>query len=189
MVLPSTTKINLKESYNNKNTNLRTSKIDLLNLVGLLIFLKIKMKIFKNITIFIMSLLYITVGIKHFTNPDFFIAIVPPMISWKEEAVLISGFIEVVLGILLLFKQTRKLASWGIILLLIAVFPANIYLYMSEIAREALNISKSQALFRMPFQIPLMIISYWHSKEINSKQLSIICSGLFIPTLIYFMTI
>ena len=136
-----------------------------------------------------MSLLYVTVGVKHFTNTDFFVTIVPPIINWKKEAVFISGLIEVILGVLLVFNQTRKLAAWGIILLLIAVFPANIYLYISEVAREALSISKGQALLRLPFQIPLMIIAYWHSKEIHSKQLSIICSGLFIPTVIYFITI
>ena len=136
-----------------------------------------------------MSLLYVIVGIKHFTNTDFFVTIVPPIINCKEEVVVVSGLIEVILGILLLFNQTRKLAAWGIILLLIAVFPANIYLYLSEIARETLSISKNQALYRLPFQIPLMIISYWHSKEIPSNQLSIICGGLFIPTIIYFITI
>ena len=136
-----------------------------------------------------MSLLYVIVGVKHFTNTDFFVTIVPPIINCKEEVVLLSGLIEVILGILLLFNQTRKLAAWGIILLLIAVFPANIYLYLSEIARETLSISKNQALFRMPFQIPLIIIAYWHSKETHSKQLSIICSVLFIPTIIYFITI
>ena len=136
-----------------------------------------------------MSLLYVIVGVKHFTNTDFFVTIVPPIINCKEEVVLVSGLIEVIFGILLLFSQTRKLAAWGIILLLIAVFPANVYLYLSEIARETLSISKNQALYRMPFQIPLMIISYWHSKETHSKQLSILCSGLFIPTIIYFITI
>lgn len=136
-----------------------------------------------------MSLLYVIVGVKHFTNTDFFVTIVPPIINCKEEVVLVSGLIEVIFGILLLFSQTRKLAAWGIILLLIAVFPANVYLYLSEIARETLSISKNQALYRMPFQIPLMIISYWHSKETPSKQLSILCSGLFIPTIIYFITI
>jgi len=136
-----------------------------------------------------MSLLYLTVGVKHFINTDFFVTIVPPIINWKIEAVLISGFIEVILAVLLLFNQTRKLAAWGIILLLIAVFPANIYLYISEVARNTLSISKDQALLRMPFQIPLMIISYWHSKETHSKQFSILCVGLFIPTIIYFITI
>jgi uncharacterized membrane protein len=136
-----------------------------------------------------MSLLYVIVGVKHFTNTDFFVTIVPPIINWKEEVVLVSGLIEVTLGILLLFNQTRKLAAWGIILLLIAVFPANIYLYLSETARETLSMSKYQALYRMPFQIPLMIIAYWHSKETHSKQLAILCGGLFIPTIIYFITI
>lgn len=147
------------------------------------------MQLFKSITIYIMSLLYVIVGVKHFTNTDFFVAIVPPIINWKEEAVLISGVLEVMLGVLLLFNQTRKLAGWGIILLLIAVFPANIYLYTSEFARDMLGISKEEALFRLPFQIPLMIIAYWYTKEKHSKYLSITCSLLFIPTIIYFITI
>ena len=136
-----------------------------------------------------MSLLYVTVGVKHFTNTDFFVAIVPPIVYWKEEVVLISGLIEVVLGLLLLFAQTRKLAALGIILLLFLVFPANIHLYTSEVARDLVNISKPQALFRIPFQIPLVMIAYWHSKEISSTRYSIICSALFIPTIIYFITI
>ena len=145
------------------------------------------MKLFKDITIYIMSLLYVIVGVKHFTNTDFFVAIVPPVISCKEEAVLISGIIEIVLGLLLLFNQTRKFAAWGIILLLIAVFPANIYLYLSDIPRDVIGISKNKALLRLPFQIPLMIIAYWHTKEKNTNQLSIISSVLFIPTIIYFI--
>jgi len=136
-----------------------------------------------------MGLLYIIIGIKHFINPDFFITIVPPYISYKKEVVLLSGSIEVILGALLLINQTRRLASWGIILLLISVFPANIYLYISEIPREILEISKNQALLRMPFQIALVIIAYWHSKELHSKRLSRISSGLFITTIIYFATI
>lgn len=136
-----------------------------------------------------MSLLYIIVGIKHFTDTDFFITIVPLYISYKKEVVLMSGLIEIILGILLLIKQTRRFAAWGIISLLIAVFPANIYLYNNETPQAILNISKNQALVRMPFQIPLIIIAYWHSKELHSKKFSIICGLLFIPTIIYFSTI
>lgn len=136
-----------------------------------------------------MSLLYVIIGINHFTNTNFFVAIVPPIINWKEEAVLISGFIEISLGVLLLFNQTRKLAAWGIILLLVAVFPANIYLYISDFTRDIIGISKNQALLRLPFQIPLMIIAYWHTREIHSNKLSLICVVLFIPTIIYFIII
>lgn len=143
----------------------------------------------KNATIYIMSLLYIVVGIKHFTDTNFFINIVPPYLIFKEEIVYISGFIEILMGLLLIFKKTRKLASWGLIILLIAVFPANIYLYLSEIPREILEITKEQALIRMPFQIPLIILAYWHSQKISSKAFSISCIILFIPTIIYFISI
>jgi uncharacterized membrane protein len=93
------------------------------------------------------------------------------------------------MGILLLFKKTRKIGAWGIIALLFIVFPANIYLSLSEIPRDILGISKNQALLRMPFQIPLIILAYWHSKESTSKRFSIICSVLFVPTIIYFATL
>ena len=147
------------------------------------------MKRFKKITIYSLSILYIVVGTKHFTNSEFFITIVPPIISLKKEVVLISGFFEIILGICLLFKSTRKFASIGIILLLISVFPANIYLYTSEIARDILKISKSQALFRMPFQITLIILAYWHSIEKSSKKFSILNLIIFIPTILYFILI
>ena len=147
------------------------------------------MLVIKNITIYVMSLLYIIVGIKHFVDVEYFVSIVPNYISWKKEAVFVSGFFEILLGILLLFHKTRKLAAWGIIMLLIAVFPANIYLYVSEIPREILNISKIDALIRIPFQIPLIIISYWHSEKISSKIFSKTCIILFIPTIIYFISL
>tara|TARA_B100001115_G_C15837904_1_gene419339 strand:- start:1631 stop:2074 length:444 start_codon:yes stop_codon:yes gene_type:complete len=147
------------------------------------------MLVIKNITIYVMSFLYIIVGIKHFTDVEYFVSIVPNYINWKEEAVFISGFFEILLGILLLFHKTRKLAACGIILLLIAVFPANIYLYTSEVPRDILNISKRDALIRMPFQIPLIIIAYWHSKKLSSKIFSYTCISIFIPTIIYFICI
>lgn len=136
-----------------------------------------------------MSMLYIVVGIRHFTDPQFFINIVPSLLGFKKAIVYLSGVIEISLGICLLFKKARKIGSWGIILLLIAVFPANIYLYISESAQEAVKISKEQALIRIPFQIPLIILAYWHSMDSSSMRFSIICSILFIPTIIYFVTI
>jgi len=144
---------------------------------------------FKNLTIYVMSLLYIIVGIKHFTDPVFFIQIMPSYLTYHLELVYLSGFFEILFGILLIFKATRFHAAWGIILLLITVFQANIFLYTSEIAQESIGISKKQALIRLPFQIPLIIIAYWHSLESSSKRFSIICCLLFIPTIIYFSSL
>ena len=147
------------------------------------------MKIIKELTILLISILYITVGLNHFIKPNFFLEIVPPIIPFKLEVVFISGFFEIILGALILFKKTRKLASLLIIVLLVVVFPANIYLYISETPRLSLNITKSQALFRMPFQLSLIISSYWHSRDDHSKTFSIISIILFIPTIIYFITL
>tara|TARA_Y100001978_G_scaffold192853_1_gene198363 strand:- start:348 stop:791 length:444 start_codon:yes stop_codon:yes gene_type:complete len=147
------------------------------------------MIIIKNITIYCLATLYIVIGIKHFTETEFFIQIIPSYLNYKKELVLISGVIEIILGFLLFFKFTRKIASWGIILLLLAVFPANIYLYISDFTRESLSISKTQALVRMPFQIPLIVLAYWHSQAKSSKKFSIICCILFFPTIFYFISI
>ena len=124
----------------------------------------------KKISIYIMSLLYILVGIKHFSDPNFFLKIMPKYLDSHLELVYLSGFFEILFGILLIFKKTRFFGAWGVFILLICVFPANIYLYNSEAAQIALDISKSQALMRLPFQIPLLILAYWHSNEKSSKN-------------------
>ena len=140
-------------------------------------------------TIYFLSILYIVVGIKHFIDPDFFIIIVPENLFYPKLLVFVSGFFEVLFGVMLLYYRTRKVAAWGLILLLVAVFTANVYLYISETAQESLGVTKSQALVRMPFQLPLILIAYWHSLDNSSRTLSIISIVLFVPTMFYFLLI
>ena len=147
------------------------------------------MNYIKLITVYSLAILYISVGITHFTNPDFFIPLVPPSLIFLKELVFISGFIEVLMGVMLFFKSSRKLGAIVTIILLLAVFPANIYLYLSENPQNILGISKNQALFRLPFQVPLIIIAYWHSMEKSSKRFSLFCCTIFIPTIIYFISL
>ena len=144
---------------------------------------------FKIFSIYTIALFYIGAGVTHFTNYDFFEAIVPPVLVFKSEIVYVSGVIEIVLGLLLCFKKTRHQAAWGIVLLLIIIFPANLYLCFYDVPKEALGISKNQAFIRLPFQIPLLIIAYWHSMDKTSKKFSILCTFLFIITIIYFLNI
>ena len=113
-------------------------------------------------SIILMSIFYVGVGIKHFTNPMWFIKIVPPILPYKLSLVYISGFLEILFGILILFPNTRYIAAWGLILLLIAVFPANIYLAQTNGA--AMNISPALAWGRLPFQAVFIALAYWHSK-------------------------
>lgn len=112
-------------------------------------------------SIILMCMFYVGVGVKHFTNPMWFIKIVPPILPYKLSLVYISGFFEILFGFLLLFPNTRYIAGWGLIMLLIAVFPANIYLAMTNGA--ALNTTPLIAWGRLPVQFILIAIAYWHS--------------------------
>lgn len=76
--------------------------------------------------LYALALLYIAAGINHFVRPAFYMAIMPPYIPYHAALVAISGACEALLGLLVLPKSTRRFACWGIVALLIAVFPANI---------------------------------------------------------------
>ena len=146
-------------------------------------------KKYKFITILVMSLMYIFIGTKHFTDPQYFINITPPQIYYKSFAVYFTGVLEILGGALILNKRTRKFGAYTLIILLIIVFPANIYLYVSEVPQNLMGISKTQALVRMPFQAPLIILAYWHSKENHPKWVVYLSSLVFLPTILYFLTI
>ena len=111
-----------------------------------------------------MAAAYIFVGIRHFLDPDFFLAIMPDYLPYHLEAVYVSGEFEILLGGMMLFKKSRWLGGWWLIALLIAVFPANLYLAQNITAQEALNISQTAAIGRLPFQVLFIGLAYWHSK-------------------------
>ena len=78
-----------------------------------------------------LSVFFINVGIDHFVNPDFYLSIMPDYLPFHSEAVYWSGFFEILGGFAVLIPKLRTLARWGLISLLIAVFPANIYMAMN----------------------------------------------------------
>ena len=123
------------------------------------------MRYFKLITIYFMSIAYAYVGVRHFIDPDFFLAIMPNYLTFHLEFVYLSGIAEVVLGLMLLSKKTRKTGAIGLIILLILVFPANIHLVQSELSQSILGVTKSQSIYRLPFQGLFILIAYWHSKN------------------------
>lgn len=147
------------------------------------------MHYYKSIAAITLGLMYIVVGIKHFTDPEIFIAITPPFIYFREAAVYFTGLIEIVGGALLLINKYRKKGGALMIILLLLVFPANIYLVFSEEAQIVFQGTRADAIIRLPFQIPLIFIAYWHSKERVSKWVELFCILSFPPTIIYFLTL
>ena len=123
-----------------------------------------KGKLQKSILIIISSIFYTIVGVKHFIEPDYFLSIIPPYLPFHIELVYISGFFEILFGLMILFPKYRYYGSIGLILLLIAVFPANIYLAQSKEAQEAIGASQQIAIWRLPIQGILIWIAYWIRK-------------------------
>ena len=144
---------------------------------------------YKTLTIFVMGIMYVFIGIKHFTDPQYFLDIVPAQLPFKLFLVYLTGLIEVVGGVAILAPKTRKAGAYLLIFLLVSVFPANIYLYVSETPQSLLGISEADALIRMPFQIPLILLAYWHSKKNHPKWVAYLSSLVFPPTIIYFLSI
>ena len=125
------------------------------------------MNILKCISIYVMSILYIYVGINHFIDTKSFLIIIPPCLQTIGlEIIYLSGIFEIILGILLIIPKYRKIASYGIILLLIAVYPANIYLAFNEEPQNLMGISSFMASWvRLPLQFIFIGLAYWHSKD------------------------
>ena len=120
----------------------------------------------KTLFIYIMGMGYIWVGFQHFIDTSFFIKIMPPSFPFHTESVYISGILEILFGSGIIIKKTRLYASWGIILLLIAVYPANIYLAFSEDAQQAIGVSSFFASWvRLPIQFLLIGLAYYSSKN------------------------
>ncbi len=74
------------------------------------------------------GLAFIGAGANHFVNAAFYVAIMPPYLPWPLALVYLSGGAEMGLGALLLVQRWARWAAWGLIALLIAVFPANLHM-------------------------------------------------------------
>ena len=68
-----------------------------------------------------MALLYIIAGVLHFIKPEFYLPIMPRYLPYHLELIYLSGFCEILCGLLLFFKHTQALGAWLTIALLIAV--------------------------------------------------------------------
>lgn len=89
---------------------------------------------------FALTAMFVLVGISHFAKPEKLVAMIPPNWPYRSAMNYVSGAAEIILGILLLFNATRPLAAYGLLLLLVAVFPANIY--VSTVKPDLYNVSR-----------------------------------------------
>lgn len=114
---------------------------------------------FKTIARVLMSILFMLAGINHFRSPQMYRAIMPPYLPWHTQLVALSGAAELGLGALALVPQWRRQAGWGLIALLVAVFPAN--LHMALHSDHYPQIPAWLLWCRLPLQVLLIASVRW----------------------------
>ena len=106
--------------------------------------------------LYLMAVIYILAGLNHFRVPRLYAKMIPAAFPSPKVLNILSGAAEIILGILLCIPAVSAYAAWGIIALLIAIFPANVYMYTND--KAALGMPKWARLLRLPLQLALM---YW----------------------------
>ena len=111
---------------------------------------------------YIIAVLFLITGILHFIRPQYFTNIMPDYISYHLAMVYISGVAEILGGLGILFEKTQWGAGWGLILLLIAVFPANINMAVESIQKSGyISLFSLVTIIRLPLQFVLIYWVYW----------------------------
>ncbi len=95
---------------------------------------------------------FILAGSLHFVRTESYLKIMPPYVPWHLAMVYVSGAAEIAGGLGLAFPATRRAAAWGLVALLIAVFPANVYMAANHIQVGDTPIAQSLLWARLPLQ-------------------------------------
>ncbi|PTS99227.1 DoxX family protein [Flavobacterium sp. HMWF030] len=111
--------------------------------------------------LYLMAFLYIIAGINHFRNPKMYLKIIPPFFKNPNLINILSGASEIILGVLLTFSVTTCFAAWVIIALLIAVFPANLFMFQNK--KASFNLPKWILFVRLPLQLVLIFWAYQYT--------------------------
>lgn len=117
----------------------------------------------RRAALFFAAFSYALIGVLHFTSADTFVAIMPPSIpiSLHLPAVYVSGVAEIAGGAGLLIPQLRRAAGWGLLLLLAAVFPANIHMAVNKVGLPGMPVNEAMLWARLPLQFVMAAWVWW----------------------------
>lgn len=111
----------------------------------------------------LLAALFLLAGTVHLLDPNLFMPIMPPWVPAPLAAIVISGLCEGAGGLGLLMPNARlqRAAGWGLLLLLLAVFPANIHMAAAHIRVHGVPSADWMSWARLPLQPILMLIVSW----------------------------
>ncbi len=120
------------------------------------------MSIPKLILLVLLAAFFVFAGIAHFRTPEFYLPLMPDYLPWHLALIYISGAAEIALGVAVLIPRLRVMAAWGLIALLIAVFPANIHAAVNEVSVAGADPFYSWV--RLPFQALFILWAWWYTR-------------------------
>jgi uncharacterized membrane protein len=102
----------------------------------------------------------IGIGIAHFAMPEPFVKMMPAALPWPLFLVYLSGAAEIAGGAGLFVPRLRRAASWGLIALYVAVFPANLNMAINQIPLGEFRPSSFALWARLPLQVVFIVWAY-----------------------------
>jgi uncharacterized membrane protein len=118
----------------------------------------------KRIALFLLALFFVFAGVTHFTRPEFFTAIVPPALPAPLALVYVSGVFEILGGLGVLWPATRAAAGVGLVALLVAVYPANLYMAWAPERFVAQGTPLWALYARLPLQFVFIAWAWWATR-------------------------
>lgn len=120
----------------------------------------------KKVSTITLILGYLAAGINHFRVPEFYMAIIPQYIPYPQFMNAAAGICEIIFGLGLIFKTTRKYAAWGIILMLAAFLPVHISMITDAPFKVGCTtVVPLLAWVRLALQPALMTWAWWHTRD------------------------
>jgi uncharacterized membrane protein len=119
----------------------------------------------KTVFRWLLTVAMVGAGLNHFRDADTYIAMMPDVLPAKAALVYLSGVAEILGGLGLILPATRKLAAWGLIALLVAVFPANVNMALNELPLGGSSVPTWALWARLPMQLVFIAWAYWFTRD------------------------
>ena len=122
--------------------------------------------ILRTLVRLLLAALFLFAGTVHLRHPELFLPVMPPWIPFPLPCIRISGVFELLggVGLLLPLRRIQFLAGWGLTLLLVAVFPANIYMAMAHVKIHGFPPQPWMEWARLPLQPLLIVAVLWATR-------------------------
>ncbi len=109
----------------------------------------------------LLAVFFVAAGANHFRDPAFYLPGLPSKLPWRQPLIDLSGAAEILGGFGVLVPRTRRAAGWGLIALLIAVFPANVFMALRNAQPPRRTVDKWVLWVRLPLQAVFIAWTWW----------------------------